>query len=89
MPPIGNTRSSIYSFGYRKKYRPKPEIRNHRGSDLLKGMKVMGKGKKAPRGQLSLWGEWEADNLEILAVADKFVFANCYDLQVAGDILQK
>jgi len=35
------------------------------------------------------WGEWDAENPEILAVAEKFIFANCYNPQVAGQILQK
>ncbi|MEG5234149.1 hypothetical protein QUB77_07830 [Microcoleus sp. AT9b-C3] len=33
------------------------------------------------------WGEWEAEDPEILAVAEKFIFANCYNPQVAGSIL--
>jgi putative transposase len=35
------------------------------------------------------WGEWDAEKPEILAVAEKFVFANCYNPQVAGQILQE
>jgi hypothetical protein len=35
------------------------------------------------------WGEWDAENPEILAVAEKFVFANCYNPQIAGQILQQ
>jgi hypothetical protein len=34
-------------------------------------------------------GKWDAENPEILAVAEKFVFANCYNPQVAGQILQQ
>lgn len=33
------------------------------------------------------WGEWDAENPEILAVAEKFIFANCYNPQVAGSLL--
>jgi putative transposase len=77
--------------GFCKKYKPKPkpEKRNHWGSKLLAGMKITKKGKKAPRGQLSLWEEWEANSPEIIEVADQFIFANCYNPQVAGSILQK
>jgi hypothetical protein len=56
---------------------------------LLAGVKVSRKGKKAPRGQLAPWGDWEANSSEIVEVADKFVFANCFNPQVAGSILQK
>jgi len=35
------------------------------------------------------WGEWEAQDPEILAVAEKFVFANCYNPQIAGNILSE
>lgn len=73
-----------------KKYRPKPksESKNHWGSCLLVGLKVKGKSKKAAPGQMCLpWGEWDAENPEILAVAEKFIFANCYNAQVAGSIL--
>jgi len=33
------------------------------------------------------WGEWDAENPEILAVAEKIIFANCYNPQVAGSLL--
>ena len=36
-----------------------------------------------------LWDDWEAKNEEIEEVAAKFIFANCYNQKVAGDILQK
>jgi hypothetical protein len=39
--------------------------------------------------QRSLWEEWEANSPEIIEVADQFIFANCYNPQVAGSILQK
>lgn len=73
-----------------KQYRPKPksESKNHWGSRLLVGLKVKGKSKKASPGQMCLpWGEWEAEDPEILAIAEKFVIANCYNPQVAGNIL--
>jgi putative transposase len=35
------------------------------------------------------WGEWDAENPEILAIAEKFILANCYNPQIAGQILQK
>ncbi len=77
--------------GFCKKYKPKPkpEKRSHWGSKLLAGVKLKKKSKKSSPGQLSLWEEWEASNPEILEVADKFIFANCYNPKVAGDILQK
>jgi putative transposase len=80
---------------YRKfcqKYRPKPksESKNHWGSRLLVGLKVKGKSKKVSPGQMCLpWGEWLVENPEILAVAEKFILANCYNPQVAGQILQQ
>ncbi|CAA9342292.1 hypothetical protein AVDCRST_MAG84-2448 [uncultured Microcoleus sp.] len=80
---------------YRKfcqKYRPKPksESKNHWGSRLLVGLKVKGKSKKVSPGKMCLpWGEWLIENPEILAVAEKFILANCYNPQIAGQILQQ
>ena len=80
---------------YRKfwqKYRPKPksESKNHWGSRLLVGLKVKGKSKKVSPGKMCLpWGEWLMENPEILAVAEKFILANCYNPQIAGQILQQ
>ncbi len=74
-----------------KQYRPKPksEKKNHWGNRLLAGLKVKGKPKQAARGQLCLpWGEWEVSG-EVIEVAEKFIFANCYNPQIAGRILQK
>ncbi|MBW4689624.1 MAG: hypothetical protein KME40_32165 [Komarekiella atlantica HA4396-MV6] len=34
------------------------------------------------------WDEWEASNQEIEKVACKFIFANCYDPQIASIVLQ-
>ena len=74
-----------------KQYRPKPksESKNHWGNRLLAGLKVKGKPKQAARGQLCLpWGELEVSG-EVIEVAEKFIFANCYNPQIAGQILQK
>ena len=35
------------------------------------------------------WDEWQATNPEILAVAEKFIFANCYSQKIAGEILRR
>ena len=35
------------------------------------------------------WDEWQASNPEIVAVAEKFIFANCYSQKIAGEILQR
>jgi len=35
------------------------------------------------------WDEWEASNEEVENVACKFIFANCYNPQIASIILQK
>lgn len=78
--------------GFCKKYRPKPKPENRYswGSKLLKGLKATGKKKKSSPGQMRLpWDEWEAKNEEIEEVAAKFIFANCYNQKVAGDILQR
>ncbi|MEH2156155.1 hypothetical protein [Nostoc sp.] len=68
--------------GFCTKYRhqAKPESRSHWGSKLLAGMKGKKKGKKSSPGQMRLpWDEWEANNGEIEKVAEKFIFANCYN----------
>ncbi|MEK0187678.1 transposase [Microcoleus anatoxicus] len=73
-----------------KKYKTqaKPEKRNHWGSRLLAGMKVKGKPKKSSPGQMRLpWADWEAENPEIVEVAEKFILANCYNPQIAGNLL--
>ena len=36
-----------------------------------------------------LWDEWQATNPEIVAVAEKFMFANCYSQKIAGEILRR
>jgi putative transposase len=33
------------------------------------------------------WAQWEAPDSEVQAVAEKFVFANCYNQQAAGVML--
>lgn len=50
---------------------------------------IKGKGKKASPGQMKLlWDTSEATNPEIVAVAKKFIFANCYNSQIAEIIFQ-
>jgi putative transposase len=79
--------------GFCKKYKPKPkpESKNHWGSKLLAGLKVTGKkGKKHSPGQMRLpWDDWEEASDEVKAVAEKFVFANCYNPQFASVVLQE
>lgn len=78
--------------GFCRKYRPnpKPEKRNHWGSKLLTGLKKSKKTKKTSPGQLRLpWDTWDAVNPEVEAVAEKFIFANCYRPEVAGKILRQ
>ena len=36
-----------------------------------------------------LWDEWQATNPEIVAVAEKFIFANCYSQKIAGETLRR
>jgi len=46
---------------------------------ILTGMKIKAKSKKSSPGQMCFpWGEWEATNPEIAAVAETFVQANSY-----------
>ena len=57
---------------------------------LLAGLKAKKKVKKSSPGQMRLpWDEWEATNEEIENVAWKFIFANCYNPQIASIVLQK
>jgi putative transposase len=78
--------------GFCKKYRPqpKPEKRNHWGSQLLAGLKInKGKPKKTSPGQMAFaWAQWETPDSQVQQVAEKFVFANCYNPQVAGVMLE-
>jgi putative transposase len=71
-------------FCQKYKPKPKPEKRCHWGGLLLpKILKAKEKKKHSP-GQMKLpWMEWEGNNPEIQAVAEKFVLANCYDPKVA------
>ncbi len=76
--------------GFCKKYKPKAktEKRYFWGNQFLPKV-IKGKGKKASPGQMRLpWDSWEASNLEIVDVAEKFIFANCYNPQVAGMIFR-
>lgn len=65
-----------------QKYKPKskPEKKYHWGKKMLVNFKIRGKKKTSP-GQMRLaWEGWELENHpEILAVADKFVQANCFN----------
>ena len=66
------------------KPKPKPEKRYSWGSKLLPKLKKGSKRKKSP-GQTRLpWASWEATDPEIREVADKFIFANCYNPQAAA-----
>ncbi|WP_223278498.1 hypothetical protein, partial [Nostoc sp. 'Peltigera membranacea cyanobiont' 232] len=76
--------------GFCKKYKPKAktEKRYFWGNQFLPKV-IKGKGKKASPGQMQLpWDTWEASNPEIVDVAEKFIFANCYNPQVAGMIFR-
>ncbi|MEH2089761.1 hypothetical protein [Nostoc sp.] len=76
--------------GFCKKYKPKAktEKRYFWGNQFLPKV-IKGKGKKASPGQMRLpWDTWEANNSEIVDVAEKFIFANCYNPQVAGMIFR-
>jgi putative transposase len=82
----------LHSYqGFCKKYKPKAKAEKSCswGNQLLPKV-IKEKGKKAsPPGQMRLpWGTSEATNPEIVAVAEKFIFANCYNSQVAGIIFQ-
>lgn len=49
----------------------------------MAAVKITKKGEKAPRGQLSLWEEWEANSPEIIEVAHQFILTNCHNPQRA------
>jgi putative transposase len=53
---------------------------------LLAGLKInKGKPKKSSLGQMALpWAQWETPDSQVQQVAEKFVFANCYNQQAAG-----
>jgi len=69
---------------------PKPEKQNHLGSQLLAGLVVRGKPKKSSPGQMAFpWAQWEIPDSDVQQVAEKFVFANCYNPQVAGVMMQQ
>ncbi len=79
--------------GFCKKYRPQPksEKRNYWGSRLLGGLKInKGKPKKSSPGQMAFpWAQWETPDSQVQQVAEKFVFANCYNQQAAGVMLSQ
>jgi len=64
-------------FCKRYKPKPKPERRNHWGSQKLAALRERMKARKTSPGQTSLWDEWTAPLEEIQEVAKKFVLANC------------
>ncbi|MGK7871759.1 MAG: transposase [Xenococcaceae cyanobacterium] len=67
-----------------KKYKakPKPEKRYCWGEKFLP--KLLKKKNKASPGQMKLpWATWEVVDSEVRQVAEKFVYANCYDPKVA------
>lgn len=83
------TTLEICAAAYRRfcqqyKPKPKPEKRNHWGSKLLAQIKARSrlKQKTAP-GQKSLWDDWNAPEIEIRKVAEKFVLANCFNPDIA------
>ncbi|MEH2335949.1 hypothetical protein [Nostoc sp.] len=76
--------------GFCKKYKPKAKTEKHYfwGNQFLPKI-IKGKDKKTSPGQMRLpWDSWEASNPEIVDVAEKFIFANCYNLQVARMIFR-
>ena len=66
----------ICAAAYRKfcqRYKPKPERRNHWGSQKLAGLRLKMKAKKVSPGQKSLWDTWNVPMDEIVQVAKKFL----------------
>jgi hypothetical protein len=59
------------------------EKRNHWGSQKLAALRQKMKAKKVSPGQKSLWENWTLPTDEIVAVAKKFVLANCFNPDVA------
>ena len=79
--------------GFCSKYKPKskPERRYYWGNKFLPSV-IKRKGKKSKKvspGQMSLFSDnWEIDDTEITAVAEKFIFANCYNPQVVAKLFE-
>jgi putative transposase len=71
-------------FCQKYKPKPKPEKRNHWGSKKLAALRQKMKAKKVSPGQKSLWDGWILPMDEIVAVAKKFVLANCLNPDVAA-----
>jgi putative transposase len=71
-------------FCQQYKPKPKPEKRNHWGSKKLAALRQKMKAKKASPGQKSLWENWNLPMDEIVAVAKKFVLANCFNPDIAA-----
>jgi putative transposase len=58
---------------------------------LLAGLQIKkGKPKKTSPGQMAFLGaQWETPDSQVQQVAEKFVFANCYNPQAAGVMLSQ
>mgnify|MGYP001794024619 FL=1 len=77
---------------YRKfceRYQPKPktDIQNYWGSQLLARLKLSNKPKKHKKkspGQMKLWDDWLPAMDAVHAVAKRFVLANCLNPDIAA-----
>ena len=69
-----------------KKYKPqpKPERKSYWGNQKLARLRQKMKAKKVSPGQKSLWDGWTLPVDEIVAVAKKFVLANCWNPDIAA-----
>jgi putative transposase len=77
--------AAVYrKFCKQYKPKPKPEKKNHWGSQLLATMRVKGKPTKTSPGQKSFWNDWDKPLEKIRQVSEKFVLANCFDPQFTG-----
>ncbi|MEO1095267.1 MAG: transposase [Cyanobacteria bacterium J06638_28] len=80
---------AICAAAYRKfckRYRshPKPERKSHWGSQKLASLRQKMKAKKPSPGQKSLWDTWNLPMDAIVAIAKKFVLANCFNPNIAA-----
>ena len=77
------------NFCRKYKPKPKPEKKYYWGKDFLPKVIKGKKKRKVSPGQMRLpWDDWEVDQSEITQVAEKFVFANCYNRQAAAQGFQ-
>lgn len=72
------------NFCKQYKPKPKPERKNYWGSQKLAKLRQKMKAKKVSPGQKSLWDGWNLPMDEIVAVAKKFVLANCWNPEIAA-----